>query len=115
MATIPQPTLLDKLKVLPNVGVVLAAVFFHLLKRPFSSGPKANTFLKDVAYAAFRKHLSITSPAQEQWTALNPKTESTYIQFAKQKKFDPDTEILESGLKLHWLGSKKAEKVILYC
>ena len=45
---------------------------------------------------------------------MNGSTESEYLNFAKTKNFQPDTTVLSSGLKVHWLGSKTAEKVLVY-
>ncbi len=112
MAAIPQITLTDKLMVIPNLTRSMISAVTRLLTRPLSSGPKANTLLKDILFAGLRTNLSIISPATEQW--LTPATESTYLNFAKKHDFQPDTDVLSNGLKLFWLGSKSAEKVILY-
>ena len=111
MASVPEITLVDKLMIVPNVARSLTSLLVRLFTRPFSSA-KANPFLKDLIFAALRTNLSIVTPATEQW--LNPSTESVYLEFAKKKDFQPDTAVLGSGLKCQWLGSKSAEKIILY-
>lgn len=41
-------------------------------------------------------------------------TERRYLALAKAKGFEPETLVLEGGLKAHWVGSSKAERVLLY-
>ena len=112
MASGPQITLVDKLMIVPITARAITAALIRLVTRPFVGGAKANTYFKDVAYAALRQNLSLVSPATEQW--MNPSTEANYLEFAKKENFQPDTTVLGSGLKLHWLGPKSAEKIILY-
>lgn len=104
---------MDKLMMIPVLFISIAAALIRLITRPFSRSPKANTLLKDILFAGLRTHLSIVSPATEQW--MNPTTESNYLQFAKRYGFQTDTEVLSSGLKLFWIGPKSVEKIILYC
>ncbi|KAK5124601.1 hypothetical protein LTR85_001314 [Meristemomyces frigidus] len=109
---IPELAFMGKLMLIPHTGRVLFSVISRLLTAPFTSGAKANTFLKDLIFAALRANLSYVTASQEQW--LNGTTESIYLDFAKEAQFQPDTDVLPSGLKAHWLGTKSAEKVILY-
>lgn len=114
MAQIPKPTLIDKLMLLPNLTLTLLAAFTRAITAPILGGPKANTYFKDVVFAALRTNLTITSAATEQW--VNPTTEAGYLQLAKTKGFQPETTVLEGhgGLKLYWIGHKTAKKVLLY-
>ena len=112
MAQVQEVTTVDKLMIVPHITRVLTSAVFRLLTAPFVGGPKANTLFKDVIFAALRTHLTIISPGTEQW--INPTTEATYLEVAKKEKFQPDTTVLDSGLKLHWLGSKSADKILLY-
>jgi hypothetical protein len=112
MAQSTQATLGDKLMMIPNLGQTIFAALARLVLSPLSSGAKADKLFKDVAFAALRKNLSLVSVSQEQW--LNTKTDSNYLDFTKKQGFQPDTDVLSSGLKVHWLGSKTAEKVLLY-
>lgn len=105
-------TLADKLAIIPVLSRAIASALYRLMTRPFLSGPKANTVFKDAAFAALRTQLGLLSVPTEQW--LNPSTESNYLSFAQKQGFQPDTTVLDSGLKLHWLGTKNAEKIILY-
>jgi len=109
---IPELTFAGKLMFIPNIGRVLLAMFTRLITSPFNSRPKAKSLFKDIVYAALRTNLSIITPSQEQW-AIKP-TESVYLDFTKKAKFQPDTDVLPSGLKAHWLGTKSAQKIILY-
>ena len=112
MSTIPQPTLLEKALVVPNLARAIFSAVLRLCTYPITSGPKASTLCKDVAFAALRTNLALMTLSQEHW--LNPTTETVYLDFAKKQNFQPQTDVLASGLKCFWLGSKSAEKVILY-
>lgn len=105
-------TTVDKLSLLPLVARDLASLFYRLITRSFVGGAKANDLFKDVVYAAVRTNLTNISPGAEQW--VNKSTETEYLTFAKSKGFQPDTDVLGSGLKVHWLGAKTAEKILLY-
>lgn len=113
MASEMQITLGDKLMVLPNSARFIGAATSRLLLRPFTSGPKPNTLLKDAIFAGLRTQLSIVSVATEQW--MNASTESGYLDLAKKQGFKPETDDLGDGLKLFWLGKRTAEKTVLYC
>ncbi|CAK1354803.1 hypothetical protein CB0940_01388 [Cercospora beticola] len=108
----PVPTLLDKLLVVPLLARVLGAAVFRALTLPITSTAKANKTFKDIVFAALRANLANINVAQEQW--LNASTESGYLDFAKKANVQPDTDVLPSGLKVHWLGPKAASKTILY-
>ena len=103
---------MDKLMLVPVLARTIASALFRLATSPFIGGAKASTLFKDVAFAALRTNLSIISPNTEQFA--NPTTDSIYLDFAKKEGFQPDTDVLSSGLKLHWLGGKAADKVLLY-
>ncbi|KXL42865.1 MAG: hypothetical protein FE78DRAFT_34051 [Acidomyces sp. 'richmondensis'] len=110
--SIPRATLADKLGVLPLAFRVLFSAITRLLTYPLRS-TRASTLFKDVVFAALRTQLSVISPAQEQW--LNSTTEAAYLDVCKKRKIQPDTDVTgKSGLKLHWLGPKKAKKVVIY-
>lgn len=112
MSSEAQITLLDKLMIVPVLGRTISSALIRLITSPLSSGPKGKTYLKDVVYAALRTQLSNVSVATEQW--MNPSSESTYKDFAKKAKIQPDITTLDSGLNLCWLGPKTAQKVLLY-
>jgi acetyl esterase/lipase len=112
MAPVPVPTLGDKLALVGNVPRVLAAAIGALLFRPFTSGAVPNTAFKHFAFTAVRTNLDLITDAQEEWTKTP--TEAAYKAYAKTARFDPSTDLLSSGLKVHWLGDKNAKKVVLY-
>ena len=112
MASDPQVTLVDKLTLVPVAGRTIFSALYRLVTSPLSSGPKAKTYFKDVVYAALRTNLSIISVATEQW--ITAPSDSTYRDFAKSAKIEPDIETTSSGLKLCWLGPRTASKVLLY-
>lgn len=102
----------ERLMLLPNVGRILLAVVLRLLSRPFLGESKQESPLKDALYAGLRKNLIISTVAQEQYTMGT--TESAYKRVAKRHGTPVDSETLASGIKVHWIGSKTAEKVILF-
>jgi acetyl esterase/lipase len=105
-------TLADKLAMIPHLAIGLSQGFLQLALRPFASDGRPPTAYKDFLYAAFRHLLSNLSITQEKWLA--PPTETVYLNFARDKNFQPDTDVLPSGLKVHWVGNKSADKVFLY-
>ena len=113
MASMPEITLKDKLMIVPNILISIVAATLHLLSLPFSNIARANTLLKDFVFAVLRTHFALVSVATEQW--MNPSTEHNYLEFAKQQGFQPDTEVLDSGVRAYWLGPRGSKKIILYC
>jgi len=105
-------TLTEKLALFPHLAIGLSHGFLSLASRPFTSDGKPPTAYKDFLYTAFRYLLSNLTIKQEKW--LSPPTETAYVNFARDKNFQPDTDVLSSGLKVHWIGNKSAEKVLLY-
>jgi acetyl esterase/lipase len=43
-----------------------------------------------------------------------PTTDKAYLTWARGKSLEPDTAVLASGLKIHWIGKSSAQKVFLY-
>lgn len=84
----------------------------HFLTSPIRSGPRPDSLFKDVMFKALRFSLANLTLTQEKW--INATTENNYLEFAKAEKFQPDTLVLPSGCKAHWIGNSKAEKIIVY-
>lgn len=105
-------SLIEKLTLIPHLAIGLSLGLLRLTTRPFNNDSKPPTAYKDFIYTLARYMLSNVSIAHEKW--LNPSSESAYLSFASEKGFQPDTAILPSGLKVHWVGNKGAEKVFLY-
>lgn len=105
-------TLVEKLTLFPYVLIGLSIGFFHLATRPFTSNARPPTAFRDFAYAVSRYVLSNMTIPLEKWLAVP--TEKVYLKFAQDTGFTPDTTILGSGLKLHWIGDKATDKVFLY-
>ncbi|KAI7182506.1 hypothetical protein KC363_g8733 [Hortaea werneckii] len=112
---IPELTLMGKLMLIPHFGKVLLATGLRIFTSPLrllTGGTAANTWLKDIVYSAIRANISAMTPAQENY--VKGTTEAIYLDFAKKAKFQPDTDALPSGMKVHWLGTKNADKIIVY-
>lgn len=95
---------------------MLTALCFRALTYPLiavTGSTKANFAFKDIIFAALRTHLQGLNTAQE-IMLMSPTTEATYLEFAKKEGFQPDTDVLESGMKVHWLGNKSADKVLVF-
>lgn len=76
-------------------------------------GAKANSALKDIIFSALRTHMGGVNTAQE-ILLMRQNTEDVYLEFAKKEGFQPDTDVLDSGMKVHWLGNKAADKVLVF-
>lgn len=105
-------TLTDKLLLIPHVARVIVAVFYRLLAIPFGKS-KPSTLFKDIVFTALRANLANINVAQEQLIIAGT-TESAYLDLAGKEKFQPETTVLSSGLRLHWLGPKTSQKVMVY-
>ena len=106
---------MGKLMLIPHFGKVLLATGLRIFTSPLrllTGGTSANTWLKDIVYSAIRANISAMTPAQENY--VKGTTEAIYLDFAKKAQFQPDTDALPSGMKVHWLGTKNAEKIIVY-
>jgi len=108
----PPATALDKLGILITVARMVFAATTHLISAPIRTGPRANTFLKDILFAAFRVEFAVDTIPQEKY--MNPPTDVVYLDFAKKQGFQPDTVVLSDGCKAHWLGRKDAKTVLVY-
>lgn len=111
---VPTPSFIEKALVVPLIFRVLLSALYRAATLPFTGTSKANTVFKDIAFAALRTNLANVTVAQEQWMKSAQSTDKTYLEHAKKAKFQPETDVLESGLKLHWLGPKSAEKIIIH-
>lgn len=105
-------SLIDKLSLLPHVFIALSKGLRRLAARPFTNDVKPPTAFKDFFYAVLRHILSNVTIPQEKW--LSPSTDIIYHKFARDNNFPANTSTLPSGLKVHWIGDKLAEKVFLY-
>lgn len=63
-------------------------------------------------FAMMRTQLGSTTLAQDRY--MNPLLSEVYTKFAKKQGFTPDSVTLPSGCLAHWIGDRRAEKVILY-
>ena len=112
MGTVPRATLLNKLGLFPQLLVVIAASLLRFITRPITRGNKPKSVFRDVVYAALRTHLKWSNAAREIW--LMPTTGAEYRAFVKANNIPAETVTLESGLQLHWFGSRSAQKTILF-
>ncbi|KAF2173052.1 hypothetical protein M409DRAFT_17002 [Zasmidium cellare ATCC 36951] len=111
-----EATFVDKLMLVPHIAKIITAVCIRLVTYPLvaiTGGTKANMMLKDIAFTGLRTHMGNLNTAQEIFL-LPPSTEATYLEFAKKQGFQPDSDVLDSGMKVHWLGNKSAEKVLVF-
>lgn len=60
----------------------------------------------------FRAQLGNLDLAAERY--LNPPTTPTYLQYAKDNNFTPESITLPSGAQAHWFGSRSATKLLVY-
>jgi acetyl esterase/lipase len=105
-------TLFDKLTIVPYALIGLSQGLLRLAVRPFTNDAKPPTAFKDFVYGILRYVLAHSTVPQEKW--MLPTTDKAYATWAQGKKIQPDTAVLGSGLKVHWIGKSSAQKVFLY-
>ncbi|RDW70171.1 hypothetical protein BP5796_08568 [Coleophoma crateriformis] len=105
-------TLRERLDLLPGVLSILAntiaAVFTGAIRNKQTSGRSLYRYICLTALRTATRRLS----ARQQHYIL-PNTESVYEAACKARKVAPQSEVLEDGTKAHWIGDKKAEKLII--
>jgi hypothetical protein len=99
-------TLVDKLTLVPHALIGLSVGIFRLAARPFTHDAKPPTAFKDFVYAVLRYVLANSTVPQEKW--MLPTTDKAYLTWARGKSLEPDTAVLASGLKIHWIGKSSA-------
>ncbi|TKA70168.1 hypothetical protein B0A55_05822 [Friedmanniomyces simplex] len=112
MPSAPPLTTGEKLMLIPKAFFALGSLSYALLTRPLASSPRPVDFFRDAVFAAMRSFLSNISTAQEQ--ASQSSTEAEYLAVSKYKHYAPDTDVLDSGLRVHWLGPKLSRSTILF-
>ncbi|TKA31265.1 hypothetical protein B0A54_15320 [Friedmanniomyces endolithicus] len=112
MPAAPPPTTAENLSLIPKAFFALGSVSYALLTRPLASSPRPVDAFRDAVYAAMRSFLSSISTAQEQASQVS--TEAQYLAVSKYKHYAPDTDVLDSGLRVHWLGPKLSRSTILF-
>lgn len=105
-------TLVDILAIVPHALIGLSVGLLRLAARPFTDDAKPPTAFKDFVYAVLRYVLANSTVPQEKW--MLPTSEKAYLTWARGKSLQPDTAVLASGLKVHWIGKSSAQKVFLY-
>jgi hypothetical protein len=63
-------------------------------------------------FAMFRTQLGNLDIAADRY--MNGTTTPTYLKYAQDNKFTPESTTLPSGTQAHWFGSKSAKKVLVY-
>ncbi|MCJ1422803.1 hypothetical protein MMC29_000683 [Sticta canariensis] len=95
----------------PNESAFGTALYTLLLS-PFRGQAGAPSIKDHVKLAAIRSLLEYTTIPQSQIIA--PPVDKLYADFAKEKGFKPETLVLSNGTEAYWIGSKNAEKVIVW-
>ncbi len=100
------------MSLIPKVFFALGSVSYALLTRPLASSPRPVDAFRDGVFAAMRSLLSNITTSQEQASQVS--TENQYLAVSKYKHYAPDTDVLDSGLRVHWLGPKLSRSTILF-
>ncbi|KAF2633067.1 alpha/beta-hydrolase [Macroventuria anomochaeta] len=103
----------SKLGIASAVLKAIVAATGRAFVSPFKGPNGANTYFKDVALAAFRTQLGNLNLAQDRYVTSTTCT-PVYHQYCISHKITPDSITLPSGTQAHWLGSKDAQKVLIY-
>lgn len=82
------------------------------LVAPFRGASGSAKFTNHVKIAMLRTFLKQTTVRQLQ--AITPTVEESYTALAKQKGFAPESVTCADGTKAFWIGSTKAEKVVIW-
>ncbi|KAG0648401.1 hypothetical protein D0Z07_5470 [Hyphodiscus hymeniophilus] len=102
-------TILEKLDVVPAVLTTLANAAAAIFTRPFRPGP--DSYFRYVAHTATRTLTRRTSVRQQRY--ITAPTDVAYLVACKNRGVTPNSEMLEDGTTAHWIGSSKAEKLVL--
>lgn len=84
----------------------------RLWTSPFKGQKGAPTYFKDVMFAMMRTQLGGLDLAQDRY--MNAMTTPTYLKFAKDNGFAPESITLPSGTQAHYIGNKSAKKLIVW-
>ncbi|KAK3068185.1 hypothetical protein LTR53_014454 [Teratosphaeriaceae sp. CCFEE 6253] len=103
---------MDKLMLLPVAFRAIGSLIYHLATRPVASETRPVDAFRDAVFAAMRTFLGSINTAQEQTSQST--TEAEYLAVSKNKHYEPDTDVLDSGLRVHWLGPKLSRSTILF-
>ena len=95
-------TLVDKLALVPHALIGLSVGILRLAARPLTHDANPPTAFKDFVYAVLRYVLANSTVPQEKW--MLPTTDKAYLAWTRGKSLQPDTTVLASGLKIHWIG-----------
>ncbi|KAH7383808.1 Alpha/Beta hydrolase protein [Pyrenochaeta sp. MPI-SDFR-AT-0127] len=104
----PNPGTLGLLGIAVRAGV---AGLTTAVTSPFSR-PQSLSYKRDVLYAALRAAFDVMHAEQQQY--MSPSTEEAYVTQCQKWKFEPDTEEIDYGAKLHWIGPRNKSYVLLY-
>ncbi|KAK6434857.1 hypothetical protein LTR95_008955 [Oleoguttula sp. CCFEE 5521] len=107
-----EATIGEKLAILPKVFAALGAALTQLALYPIYGDSKDTGAFRWALYGTFRSLLASLTPVQE--AVAFPKTVTVYRSIAKAQKFDPVVEKTPGGVEVCWLGSKKADELVLY-
>jgi len=111
-ATAADLSLLEKLDLIPALLSVFAntitAIFTGAIR---SKDVKPPSFYRYMVLTALRTLVRRTTVRQQHY--FSAPTDDAYAIACKKRGVQPHSEILEDGTKAHWVGSSKAEKLIL--
>lgn len=83
----------------------------HLIFAVLQESRTASTY-RDVLYAVVRRIFDEATASQAQY--VQPSTTDGYKKGCKRWKRPADTVHLDGGARVHWIGERNAEYVLLY-
>ncbi|MCJ1462624.1 hypothetical protein MMC07_001226 [Pseudocyphellaria aurata] len=97
-----------------GVGILRAIVIalYTLLLSPFRGQAGAPTIKTHVKLAALRSMIQFLTVPQNQ--NITPPIDKIYAKFTKNKGLKPEVLVLPNITEAYWIGSKNAEKVIVW-
>ncbi|USP82048.1 uncharacterized protein yc1106_09322 [Curvularia clavata] len=103
----------SRLRIASAALKAIGAALQRSVTSPFKGENGANTYYKDIVFAAMRANLGSLDVAHDRY--LNgASTTANYIQYAKEHKFVPNSITLPNGTQAHWLGTSDAAKTLVY-
>ncbi|KKK18983.1 hypothetical protein ARAM_001500 [Aspergillus rambellii] len=102
----------EKLDLVCKIVLILVTIPFRLVAGLFRGSRGAKSYRVHVGHGLVRTLTGRLTARQTQY--MGPPTNKGYEAWAKENRFPPDTVELKHGGLGHWLGNKKAKKVLIY-
>ncbi|OAA60824.1 lipase/thioesterase [Cordyceps fumosorosea ARSEF 2679] len=100
------------LDMIPGLAVIVATALTSFVTGLFRTERDSKTYHLHIANTILRKATNRLTPLQLQ--VVSPNTDIIYKQYARSRKFEPETVALAHGAQGHWVGNKNATNVLIW-